>query len=80
MDLENWEKEIYDEVFDATFDTIIADYKAGNITKDQIEMNISEHQQTFMNAFHEGAKTFNANTAMIDAHQLALAKINKASL
>ena len=80
MNLENWEKELYDEIFDGTFDTIIADYKAGNITKSEIEMNISEHQTTLMNGFYEGSKTFNANTAMIDAHQLALAKINKASL
>ena len=80
MNLENWEKELYDEIFDTTFDTVIAAYKAGNITKAEIEMNISEHQQTLMNGFHEGSKTFNANTAMIDAHQLALAKINKASL
>ncbi len=80
MNLENWEKDLYDEIFDSTFDTIMADYEAGNITKEQIEMNITEHQQTLMNGFFEGAKTFNSNTAMIDAHQLALAKINKISL
>jgi len=80
MNLENWEKDLYDEIFDNTFDTVMADYEAGNITKAEIEMNISEQQQTLMNGFFEGAKTFNSNTAMIDAHQLALAKINKISL
>ena len=80
MDISNWENELYEEIFNNTFDVVVADYKAGNITKEDIEMNITEHQQTFMNGFFEGSKTFNSNTAMIDAHQLALAKINKASL
>lgn len=80
MNIEHWEKDLYDEIFDNTFDTIVADYKAGNITKKDIEINIAEHQQTLMNGFYEGSKTFNANTALIDAHQLALAKINKGNL
>lgn len=80
MNIENWEKELYDEIFGNTFDTIIEDYNAGKITKKEIEINIVEQQQTLMNGFYEGSKTFNSGTAMIDAHQLALAKINKASL
>ncbi len=80
MDLKNWEKELYDEIFDNTFDAIIADYKAGNITKEEIKRNITEHHTTFLNGFHEGARTFNTNSALIDAHELALAKINKGTI
>ncbi len=80
MDISNWEKELYDEIFDHTFDAVVADYNAGRITKEDIETNISEQQTTLMNGFYEGSKVFNSTTAVIDAHQLALAKINRASL
>ncbi len=80
MDFNNWEEHIYDTTFDTTYDAIIDEYKNGQISLEQLEMNIEEHYIIMGNASTEGAARFQYCSALVDAHQFALAVIKKNNL
>lgn len=75
MDILDWEEDLYSSTFDCTFDALIEQYKNGEITIPQLEMNIEEQFVILKNASTEGAARFQTISAMIDAHQFALSTI-----
>lgn len=77
MEISTWEEEVYDKTFSPTYDSILVEYKAGKITVEEIENNIAEFNTILHNTSTEGAAKFQYCTAMIDAHQYALAIIKK---
>ncbi|MGL5051899.1 MAG: hypothetical protein ACRC0V_01480 [Fusobacteriaceae bacterium] len=77
MDITTWEEHLYDTTFNATFESLIQQYKDGKLPLEELEMNISEQQVIMLNASTEGAVRFQYCSAMIDAHQYALALIKK---
>ncbi|MGL5124015.1 MAG: hypothetical protein ACRC6K_07665 [Fusobacteriaceae bacterium] len=77
MNFDNWEENIYDTTFSTTYDAIINEFKNGEITLEQLEMNIEEHYIIMGNASCEGAARFQHCSALVDAHQFALTVIKK---
>lgn len=80
MDLMTWEEHIYNSTFESTFDALLNDFKAGILSIEDLKMNIDEHHNILLNASNEGAARFQHCTALIDAHEYALALISKGSL
>lgn len=80
MDIHTWEEDIYSSIFDSTLDSLIAQYKEGNLTLVELEKNIEEQFVILHNSSTEGSVRFNQCSATIDAHQYALALIKKNDL
>ena len=51
---ESWAETLYDETFSDMFDALVAEYKNGEITVEQLKVNLAEQQQILLNAFTEG--------------------------
>lgn len=78
--LENWAEDLYESTFSDMYDALVAEYKEGSLTVEQLEINLAEQQQILLNAFNEGeAKSAYCN-AMVDAHQFALSLINQGKI
>ena len=77
MDIHTWEEDIYNSIFEATFDALIAQYKEGSLPLTELEKNIEEQFVILQNSSTEGSVRFNQCSATIDAHQYALAFIKK---
>ncbi len=77
MFFEEIERDIYDTTFDSTYAALIEEYKEGTLTIERLKMNIDEQQQVMLNAFYEGETKFAYTSATVDAHQYALAMIQK---
>ncbi|MGL4307536.1 hypothetical protein [Cetobacterium sp. SF1] len=71
------EEKIYDETFDSVYHALIAEYEEGSLSIDELETNIAEQQQVMLNAMFEGETKFAYTSAVVDAHQYALAMIQK---
>lgn len=78
--LENWAEELYDETFSDMFDALVAEYKNGELSIEQLKTNIAEQQQILLNAFTEGEVKSAYCNAIVDAHQYVLALINNGKL
>ena len=78
--LENWAEELYDETFSDMFDALVAEYKNGELSIEQLKTNIAEQQQILLNAFTEGEVKSAYCTAVVDAHQYVLALVNNGKL
>ncbi len=77
---ENWAEELYESTFSEMFDTLIAEFKNGEITISTLKTNLAEQQQILLNSFHEGeAKSAYCN-AIVDAHQYALSLIEQGKI
>lgn len=77
MNYLTWEEELYDEVFTSTYNALLVEYKEGKLTLKDLAMNVDECQTTMLNASTEGAAKFQHCSALVDAHQYALAVIKK---
>ena len=77
---ESWSETLYDETFSDMFDALVAEYKNGEITVEQLKMNLAEHQQILLNAFTEGEVKSTYGNAMVGAHQYVLALINNGKI
>ena len=78
--LENWAEELYDETFSDMFDALVAEYKNGELSIEQLKTNIAEQQQILLNSFTEGEVRSTYCNAMVDAHQYVLALINNGKI
>ena len=45
---ESWAENLYDETFSDMFDALVAEYKNGEITVEQLKMNLAEQQQILL--------------------------------
>lgn len=77
---ENWAEELYESTFNETFDALVLEYKNGEITTEQLKINLSEQQQILLNAFNEGEVKSAYCNAMVDAHQYVLSLINNGKI
>lgn len=77
MFFEEIENNIYDETFDAIYDSLLEEYKSGTLTIPELLVNIEEQQQILMNSLYEGETKYAYASAAVDAHQYALAMIKK---
>ena len=77
MFFEEIQNEIYDSTFDSIYYALIEEYKEGKLTVERLAMNIDEQQQILLNGFFEGETKFAYASATVDAHQYALAMIQK---
>lgn len=72
---DNWAEDLYDSTFSDIFDALVAEYKNGQITVEELETNTAEQQQILLNAFFEGEAKSQYCNAMVDAHQYVLSLI-----
>ncbi|WP_410207785.1 hypothetical protein [Fusobacterium sp.] len=77
---DSWEESLYDSTFDTIFDALVAEYKSGEITMEELKRNTEEQQQVLLNAFFEGETKSAYCNAVVDAHQFVIALINKGKL
>ena len=77
---ETWAENLYDETFSDVFDALVAEYKNGEISVEQLKINRAEQQQILLNAFTEGEVKSTYCNAMVDAHQYVLALINNGKI
>ena len=70
---ETWAENLYDETFSDVFDALVAEYKNGEISVEQLKINL-------LNAFTEGEVKSTYCNAMVDAHQYVLALINNGKI
>lgn len=77
---ETWEESLYDSTFNTIFDALVEEYKNGEITVEELKINMEEQQQVLLNAFFEGETKSAYCNAVVDAHQFVLALINKGKL
>ena len=77
---ESWSETLYDETFSDMFDALVEEYKNGEITVEQLKVNLAEQQQILLNAFTEGEVKSTYCNAMVDAHQYVLALINNGKI
>ncbi|MBC2855782.1 MAG: hypothetical protein RR191_01795 [Cetobacterium sp.] len=73
----NIEEEIYNSTFDSIYYALMEEYKEGSLSVETLEMNITEQQQILLNGLFEGETKFAYSSALVDAHQFALAVIKK---
>lgn len=78
--LENWAEELYQTTFSDMYDALIAEYKEGSLTVEQLKVNLAEQQQILLNAFNEGEVKSAYCNAVVDAHQFALSLINQGKI
>lgn len=77
---ENWAEDLYESTFSDMYDALVAEYKEGNLSIEQLQMNLAEQQQILLNAFNEGeAKSAYCN-AMVDAHQFVLSMVRQGKI
>jgi hypothetical protein len=77
MTIDKIQETIYEETFSTMYNTLISDYKEGTITVEELEKNVEEQHQIMLNALYEGETKFAYTSAVVDAHQYALAIIKK---
>ncbi len=77
MDLSTWDENLYDDTFTPAYNALLTEFEEGKITLEAIENNITEFNTVLMNASTEGNARFQYCTALIDAHEYALAVIKK---
>lgn len=77
---ETWEENLYDSTFDTVFEALVAEYKNGQITLEELKTNSEEQQQVLLNAFFEGETKSAYCNAVVDAHQYVIAMINQGKL
>lgn len=78
--LENWAEELYETTFSDMYDALIAEYKEGSLTVEQLKINLAEQQQILLNAFNEGEVKSAYCNAVVDVHQFALSLINQGKI
>lgn len=78
--LDNWAEELYEKTFSDMYDALIAEYKEGSLTVEQLKVNLAEQQQILLNAFNEGEVKSAYCNAVVDAHQFALSLINQGKI
>lgn len=78
--LENWAEDLYESTFSDMYDALIAEYKEGSLTVEQLRMNLAEQQQILLNAFNEGEVKSAYCNAVVDAHQFALSLITQGKI
>lgn len=77
---ENWAEDLYQSTFSDMYDALVDEYKKGELTIEQLNINLGEQQQILLNAFNEGeAKSAYCN-AMVDAHQYVLSLIKQGKI
>ena len=62
------------------FDALKKKKKNGEITVEQLKINLAEQQQILLNSFTEGEVRSTYCNAMVDAHQYVLALINNGKI
>ena len=77
---ETWEENLYDSTFDTVFEALVAEYKNGQITLEELKTNSEEQQQVLLNAFFEGETKSAYCNAVVDAHQYVIAMVNQGKL
>lgn len=78
--LENWAEDLYESTFSDMYDALVAEYKEGSLTVEQLQINLAEQQQILLNAFNEGEVKSAYCNAVVDAHQFALSLINQGKI
>lgn len=78
--LDNWAEELYEKTFSDMYDALVAEYKEGSLTVEQLRTNLAEQQQILLNAFNEGEVKSAYCNAVVDAHQFALSLINQGKI
>ena len=78
--LENWAEELYDETFSDMFDALKAEYLNGEISIEQLKINLSEQQQILLNSFREGEVKSASCNAIVDAHQYIISLIDNGKI
>ena len=77
---ESWAENLYDETFSDMFDALVAEYKNGEITVEQLKINLAEQQQILLNAFTEGEVKSTYCNAMVDAQQYVIVLISNGKI
>ena len=77
---ETWAENLYDETFSDMFDALVAEYKNGEITVEQLKINLAEQQQILLNSFHEGEVKSAYCNAIVDAHQYIISLIDNGKI
>jgi len=77
---DDWAEELYDKTFGEMYDALVAQYKAGALSVEQLERNVFEHRQIVINSCHEGERKQTHDSAVLDAHEFALSMIRKGKL
>ncbi len=80
MDLFDISELVYQETFDKMYDSLVAEYKAGEIDLDTLERNEEEQQKVLMNGLFEGETKFAYTNAIVDAHQFVITMIKQGKL
>lgn len=78
--LDNWAQDLYESTFSDMYDALVAEYKEGSLTVEQLQTNLAEQQQILLNAFNEGEVKSAYCNAVVDAHQFALSLINQGKI
>lgn len=78
--LDNWAEDLYESTFSDMYDALIAEYKEGTLSIEQLKINLAEQQQILLNAFNEGEVKSAYCNAMVDAHQYALSLITQGKI
>ncbi len=68
---------MYEDTFDRMYDSLVEEYKSGELSLETLERNIEEQQNILMNGILEGETKFAYTNAIIDAHQFVLTLIKQ---
>lgn len=80
MNFENIAEQVYQETFDKMFDTLVEEYKRGEIDLETLEANADEQSQVLLNGMFEGETKFAYTNAIVDAHQFVISKVKNGTL
>ena len=80
LDLFDIAELVYQEEFDRMYDSLVAEYKNGEIDLETLEKNEEEQQKVLMNGLYEGETKFAHTNAIVDEHQFVITMIKTGKL
>ena len=80
LDLFDIAELVYQEEFDRMYDSLVAEYKNGEIDLETLEANADEQSQVLLNGMFEGETKFAYTNAIVDAHQFVISKVKNGTL
>lgn len=80
FDIHDISEVVYQETFDKMYDSLVAEYKNGEIDLETLERNEEEQQKVLMNGLYEGETKFAHTNAIVDAHQFVITLIKNGKI
>ncbi|WP_370456839.1 hypothetical protein [Fusobacterium sp. FSA-380-WT-3A] len=80
FDIHDISEVVYQETFDKMYDSLVAEYKNGEIDLETLERNEEEQQKILMNGLYEGETKFAHTNAIVDAHQFVITLIKNGKI